>query len=161
MSNGAAFDAGTYDLSETGLAGYTASAWVCTGGSTRTHGTDHPRRWARRPPARSPTTTTRRSLTLIKVVVNDNGGTAVASDLDADRDRTRPRSLGRGPSRVVNGAGFDAGTYDLSETGPDRLHGQRLGLHRWRTGRQATRSPSAWVTTVTCTITNDDNAPRA
>ncbi len=33
VSNGASFDAGTYDLSEAGPAGYTAGAWVCVGGT--------------------------------------------------------------------------------------------------------------------------------
>jgi hypothetical protein len=34
VSNGASFDAGTYNLSESGgPAGYTASAWSCAGGT--------------------------------------------------------------------------------------------------------------------------------
>ena len=54
-------------------------------------------------------------LTLVKTVTNDNGGTAVADRLDADRRRARPRSPDhrvrpRSPTPVVN-----AGTYTLSE----------------------------------------------
>ena len=33
VQNGASFDAGTYSLSESGPAGYSASAWVCVGGT--------------------------------------------------------------------------------------------------------------------------------
>jgi hypothetical protein len=58
------------------------------------------------------------SLTLKKVVVNGSnpGGTAVESDFTLVA--TGPTGFfGAGPT-VNNGASFDAGTYDLSETGP-------------------------------------------
>ena len=45
--------------------------------------------------------------------------------------------------------------------GPGRLHGQRLELHGWHapaTEREGHWSP--WAATATCTITNDDNAPK-
>ena len=95
-------------------------------------------------------------LTLNKVVVNDNGGMATASDWTLSA--TGPTSFsGPGPS-VSSGAGFAAGTYTLSESaGPG--------------GYEA----SAWVCVggsqvdadtiiladgehATCTITNDDIA---
>ena len=85
VTSGVGFDAGTYTLSEsTGPAGYSASDWVCDGGTyakddvtgvetievglgddvtcTITNDDVAP------------------SLTLVKDVVNDNGGTAVAAD---------------------------------------------------------------------------------
>ena len=79
MANGATFDAGTYDLSETGPAGYTASAWVCVGGTqdgsdTVTVGLGESATCTITNDDHAP------SLTLVKVVVNDNGGTAVATD---------------------------------------------------------------------------------
>ncbi len=56
------------------------------------------------------------SLTLVKTVTNDNGGTAAASDWTLTA--TGPTGFsGAGPS-VSNGASFDAGTYALSESGP-------------------------------------------
>ena len=96
------------------------------------------------------------SLTLVKDVTNDNGGTAVATDWTLTASGPTGFS---GTTPALNGASFDAGTYDLSETGR----------------RPATR-PSAWVCVggsqsdddtiviglgddVTCTITNDDDAP--
>ncbi len=97
------------------------------------------------------------SLTLNKVVIddNDNNGTTAASAWTLTA--TGPTGFsGAGPS-VSNGASFDAGTYDLSESGP------------------AGYAASAWVCsggtqvdgdtvtvglgqTVSCTITNDDIA---
>lgn len=56
------------------------------------------------------------SLTLQKVVVNDNGGTEVASAWTLTADGPSGFS-DSGPS-VSSGASFDAGTYDLSESGP-------------------------------------------
>ena len=93
-------------------------------------------------------------LTLVKHVVNDNGGTAVAAMWNLAA--AGPTGFdGAGPS-VSSGAGFDAGSYDLSESGP------------------AGYDASAWVCSagqvdgdtvsvglgddVTCTITNDDVA---
>jgi hypothetical protein len=56
------------------------------------------------------------SLTLQKVVINDNGGAAVAAAWTLTA--TGPTGFsGAGPS-VSNGPSFDAGTYDLSESGP-------------------------------------------
>ena len=51
-------NAGSYALSETSVAGYTAGAWSCEGGSLE--GATSPWRWVKTRRARSPTTTRRR-----------------------------------------------------------------------------------------------------
>lgn len=153
--SGPSFDAGTYTLSEsTGPVGYSASSWVCTGGSqngneitvslgesatcTITNDDDEP------------------SLTLVKQVTNDDGGTSLPSAWTLIA--TGPTGFsGAGPS-VSNGTSYDAGTYDLSESGPggytasdwvcvggNQLDGNTISIGLGEN--------------VTCTITNDDIAP--
>ena len=79
-------NAGTYTLSESGgPAGYTASAWSCTGG-TQTGAS------IALALGQSATCTINNNdiaaqLTLVKTVTNDNGGTAAADRVDLDRDR--------------------------------------------------------------------------
>ncbi len=155
VTNGAttAFNAGTYTVSETGgPSGYTATfsgdcnaqgqitlsanqSYTCT-----ITNNDNP------PPAGSGPTLS--MITVNKVVVNDNGGTAQASDF----------TLKVGDTTVTNGIGstFNPGTYTISETGP--------------AGYTATFSGAcngqAFVTLVggenyVCTITNNDNPPPA
>lgn len=155
VSNGASFDAGTYDLSELGPSGYTASSWVCVGGTqvdgdTVTVGLGQSATCTITNNDNSP------SLTLVKEVTNNNGGTALASAWTLTASGPTGFS-GSGPS-ISNGASFDTGTYNLSESGP------------------AGYSASDWVCvggtqvdgdTITvglgqsaiCTITNDDIAP--
>jgi hypothetical protein len=140
-------NAGTYNMSETGPAGYLASAWVCVGGDqngssiTLANG-------------QSATCTITNDdqtahLKLVKVVTNNNGGTAVASDFTLSAAGPTPLSGAGGAESDVN-----AGTYNLSET------------------NVAGYSASAWVCvggtqngsnitlglgqSATCTITNDD-----
>ena len=57
------------------------------------------------------------SLTLVKTVTNDNGGTAAPAGLDPDGDGSDDdhRRDGTAP---VTGAAVNAGTYVLSEAGP-------------------------------------------
>jgi fimbrial isopeptide formation D2 family protein len=158
VSNGASFDAGTYNLSESGPDGYTGSAWVCVGGTqddddtvtlalgesatcTITNDDDEP------------------SLTLIKQVTNDDGGDAAASEwtLTATGTGASPTNLS-GSTPVTSGAGFEADTYTLAETGGPS--GYTAG--GWDCG-SATMPTATTVTVglgddVTCTIINDDEA---
>jgi fimbrial isopeptide formation D2 family protein/uncharacterized repeat protein (TIGR01451 family) len=158
VSNGASFDAGTYNLSESGPEGYTGSAWVCVGGTqddddtvtlalgesatcTITNDDDEP------------------SLTLIKQVTNDDGGDAAASEwtLTATGTGASPTNLS-GSTPVTSGAGFEADTYTLAETGGPS--GYTAG--GWDCG-SATMPTATTVTVglgddVTCTIINDDEA---
>lgn len=96
------------------------------------------------------------TLTLVKQVTNDDGGTAAASAFTLTATGTSGFS-GSGPS-VSSGASFDAGTYDLSESGPAGYTGSA-----W-TCVGGSQSDSDTVVVglgddVTCTITNNDNAP--
>jgi parallel beta-helix repeat protein len=143
---------GAHTVSETPQAGYTAGVWS---GDCATDGT------ITLAPGQVATCTITNddnepSLTLQKVVVNNNGGTAMTADWTVTA--TGPTGFsGSGPI-VPNGASFDAGTYNLSESGP------------------AGYTASAWVCiggnqtdgdtvviglgeNVLCTITNDDNPP--
>jgi uncharacterized repeat protein (TIGR01451 family) len=135
---------GAYNVTETEDPAYAASYSAgCTGnlppggGATCTVTNDD------RPP----------KLTLVKQVVNNSGGTALASEWSLAADG--PTGFdGDGPS-VSSPSGFDAGSYDLSES-----------------GGPAGYDASDWVCTegqvdgdtvsvglgedITCTITNDD-----
>ncbi len=136
--------AGIFTLSESPNpgTGYTASQWSCNGGSlsgsqltlqpgddvtcTITNTDDAP------------------SLTLVKVVTNDNGGMSVASDW------------------TLTAAGYDpadpqTGTYDLSESGPDDYTLTSLTCDN-ATG-QVTSVTLGLGEDVTCTFVNDDDAP--
>jgi len=146
---------GAYILSEsTGPLGYSASGWVCVGATfqlgpivlisagdevTCTITNDD------NPP----------SLTLVKKVVSDNGGTATTTDWTLTA--TGPTGFsGFGPS--VTNADIDAGTYDLSENGP-----AGYSASDWVcVGGDQTDGDTIEIglgETVTCTITNDDDPP--
>jgi hypothetical protein len=104
-------------------------------------------------------------LTLDKVVVNDNGGTAAESawTLTATGNpATVPASISgpgaAGSTDVVSGAGFDAGSYDLSEsTGPAGYTASSWSCTGGQTGTQA-KVTLALGDDITCTITNNDQA---
>ncbi|HEY1409539.1 MAG TPA: hypothetical protein VF434_11380, partial [Promineifilum sp.] len=96
------------------------------------------------------------SLTLAKLVTNDNGGTAAAADWTLTAAGPSGFS-GPGPS-VSSPAGFSAGTYDLSESGPGGYTASD-----WVCAG-GTQNDSDTITlapgeSATCTITNDDDAP--
>ena len=142
-----------YTLAESGgPSTYSASSWVCTGGGsfagpdkitlglgedvtcTITNNDQGP------------------SLTLVKQVVNDNGGSAVASNFTLTA--SGPTSIS-GPGGVSSGASFSAGTYALSETA---VPGYTAGS--WSctgTGTQNGASITLGLAqSATCTITNND-----
>ncbi|MES2971305.1 MAG: hypothetical protein V4702_03230 [Patescibacteria group bacterium] len=155
VSNGASFDTGSYDLSESGPSSYTASSWVCVGGTQDDSDT------VRVSLGQSAICTITNndnapSLTLVKVVVNDNGGTALENAWTLTA--TGPAGFsGAGPS-VPNGTSFDAGSYDLSETGP-----AGYTASDW-VCVGGTQNDGDTVTvglgqSATCTITNNDNVP--
>ncbi|MCS7006481.1 MAG: DUF11 domain-containing protein [Gaiellaceae bacterium] len=88
-------------------------------------------------------------LTLVKEVVNDDGGTAAARDFTLRAD---------GPT-VLTGAGgaegeVDAGTYVLSESGPSGYEASEWTCDGGSlSGSELTLTPGE---SATCTITNDD-----
>jgi hypothetical protein len=162
--SGALFDAGSYDLSEsTGPAGYTAGDWSCTAGQT---GTQAKVTLALGDDITCTITNNDNApkLTLNKVVVNDNGGTALESawTLTATGNPvTDPATLSgvgaAGNADVVSGALFDAGSYDLSEsTGPAGYTAGDWSCTGGQTGTQA-KVTLALGDDITCTITNNDN----
>ncbi len=136
-------DAGSYNVTESGPTGYSASfSTDCTGtiavGQTKT------------------CTVTNDDiapkLIVIKHVINDNGGTAVAKDFTLDSGGTNDSPDGfpgaESPGTTVT---LDAGSYNVAESGP--------------AGYAASFSTDCFGTiavgeTKTCTVTNDDIAPK-
>ncbi|HEU5056223.1 MAG TPA: hypothetical protein VFU21_06850, partial [Kofleriaceae bacterium] len=150
-SSGPTFSAGTYSLGELGPLGYAASAWSCVGGvqsgsqitvgvgvSATCEITNNDR-----PPY----------LKLVKQVINDNGGTAVASDWTVSAAGPSPIS---GAGMVESGASFLKGTYALSESGG--AAGYTAGT--WSCVGDGVLSGSDVTLglgdSAVCTITNDD-----
>ncbi len=105
---------GDYVLSEEGPEGYTADPWTCTGGTLEGSTVTVPLgadvtctilNTARQP-----------SLTLVKEVVNDDGGSAEPTDWTLEADGPTPLS-GVSGDPAVTGADVEVGAYALSETG--------------------------------------------
>jgi uncharacterized repeat protein (TIGR01451 family)/LPXTG-motif cell wall-anchored protein len=145
-------DAGTYDLSESGPAGYTQVSLYCDNSTgqvtsvTLALGEDVTCTFVNDDDAPS--------LTLVKEVINDNGGTAEAGDWTLTA--TGPTGFS-GTTGVASDASFDAGSYDLSESGPAGYTGSD-----WECagGEQDGATIVLGLgDQVTCTITNDDDAP--
>jgi hypothetical protein len=93
------------------------------------------------------------SLILAKDVINDNGGTAVASDW----------TLSAGGNDVAGSAGGaeatdQAGTYALSETGPSGYTLTSLTCDD-DPGVEVASVTIGLGETITCTFVNDDDAP--
>ncbi len=144
-------DAGMYTLSETNLPGYTASAWSCVGGSQVGNKITLS-------PGQSATCTITNDdqtahLKLVKMVINNNGGTAVATDFNLSAAGPTPISGAGGAESDVN-----AGSYALSET---TLPGYMASSWSCVGGSQAGSQITLGLgQSATCTITNDDIAPK-
>jgi Prealbumin-like fold domain len=134
-------DAGSYDVSETGPSGYTESDSAdCSGsianGETKTCTVTNDDQAA--------------TLIVIKHVINNNGGTAVAGDFTMSVTGSNPSPASfAGEESPGTSVGIEPGSYSVSESGPSGY----------------TESDSADCTgsialgeTKTCTITNDDQA---
>lgn len=107
---------GTYDLSESGPPGFDASEWVCTGGADATAtsvtldvGSDATCTITN---SAEPST-----LTLVKTVTNDNGGTADPTDWTLTADGPTPGISGVTGAGPVTNVPVDVGEYTLSESG--------------------------------------------
>jgi hypothetical protein len=155
VDSGAGLQADTWTLSETSLAGYSASAWSCVGGtqngSNITVGIGG-----------SATCTITNDdiapkLYLRKVVVNDNGGTATTANFTLTADGTATNDLS-GTSPVDSGTGLQADTWALSETSPA---GYSASAWSCVGGTQNGSNITVGIGgEATCTITNDDIAPK-
>jgi uncharacterized repeat protein (TIGR01451 family) len=142
-SNSMTVEAGTYNVTEPAVAGYSTtyndcSNIVLSSGDTATctiTNDDQPAH-----------------LKLVQVVVNDNGGDASASDFTVSA--TGPSGFsGPGPSQEQD---VDAGTYSLSNTAPP---GYSAGAWVCTGGSQNGASITLGNgETATCTITDDDAA---
>src|SRR6185503_8264081 len=146
------FDAGTYALSETTVAGYTESAWACAGGtqsgSNITVGLGGSATCTITNDDNTP------ALHLRKVVVNDNGGTATVANFPLSANGPTPIS---GTSPVDSDSTFDQGTYALSET---TVAGYTASAWVCVGGTQSGSNITVGLGgSATCTITNDDNTP--
>jgi hypothetical protein len=138
-----ALNAGSYSVSETGPSGYTqTSSTDCTGsiavGETKT--------------CTITNNDIQPKLIVIKHVVNDNGGTAVAGNftLSVTGNSPSPASFAGAESPGATVA-LNAGSYSVSETGPSGYSGSS----------SADCSGSIAVgETKTCTVTNDDIQPK-
>ncbi|MGB4967682.1 MAG: hypothetical protein WBO35_05790, partial [Candidatus Saccharimonadales bacterium] len=94
------------------------------------------------------------SLTLLKTVTNNNGGTLNASAWNLSA--TGPTSLS-GSTPVNSGSNFKAGTYTLGETGPS---GYTASAWTCTGGTQNGNTITLELgQSATCTIDNDDTAP--
>jgi hypothetical protein len=139
---GSDVSAGTYDLSETALPGYSAGSWSCVGGTQ--DGASVTLALAQSATCTITNDDIQPKLTVIKTVVNDNGGTKTVADFP----------LFVGSTSVTSGEtnGFDAGTHTVSET-------QQYGYtaSAWGGDCAADGKISLKVgDNRTCTITNDD-----
>jgi len=145
VTSGDGFAAGTYNLSESGgPGGYTASAWVCVGGTqndadTVTLALDESATCTITNNDIQPT------LKLVKTIINDDGG--LVTDPNAFKLKVDGNIV---LNNVSNG--FDAGNYVVSEDGlPDYDNGT------WGGDCNPNGSISLAVgMNAVCTITNDD-----
>lgn len=103
------------------------------------------------------------SLSLVKVVVNDDGGTAEASDFQLAAQGPTPVAGGGGSAQVTD-VPIAPGVYTLSESGPDGY-----GSRGWDCVDEAGAPVAvdqdtvtlARGTSTTCTVVNDDDASAA
>ncbi len=148
VDSGAGLLADTFELSENSVAGYSASDWVCVGGTQNganiTLGLDQEVTCTITNDDISPT------LTLIKHVVNDNGGTKVVADFVLKIDSTVVTS---GASNNVN-----AGAHTASEISlPGYTASDWVCVGGTQNGANITLGLDQ---EATCTITNNDIAPK-
>jgi large repetitive protein len=150
----AAVNAGTYTLAETALTGYTASAWSCTAGTLT--GSSLVLTIGQTSTCTINNNDIGPTLTLVKTVTNDNGGTATTASVTLSA--TGPTSItGLSGAVAVTNAAVNAGTYTLAETA---LAGYTAGAWSCTAG---TLTGSSLVLTIgqtsTCTINNNDIGP--
>jgi hypothetical protein len=146
--------AGAYALTEQTQAGYTASSWSCSGGTQS--GANITLATGNSATCTISNDDIGATLTLVKVVTNNAGGTKTLSDFPLTASGPVTIS-GVSGTTAVTGRGVNAGSYALTEQ------------------TQAGYTPSTWSCTggtqsganialglggaATCTISNDDIAP--
>nr|NLI49317.1 hypothetical protein [Propionibacterium sp.] len=146
VASDATFKAGTYALSESGPTDYTAGAWSCVGGSQ--DGANITLGLGESATCTIVNNDTPPTLKLVKVVDTKGVGTAVPSDWTLTA--TGPTSLS-GAGMVESAV--NAGTYDLSETGPSGYEASGW-VCTGGTQVDGDTVSLALAQNVTCTITN-------
>ena len=99
------------------------------------------------------------TLTLQKTVIKDNGGTANDTDWTLAASGPTPISGVEGNAAVTN-ASVNPGSYDLSESGGPSGYNPSAWVCVGDTQNDGDTVTIAAGQNVTCTITNDDVAPR-
>ena len=152
VDSGAALQADTFALTETGPAGYAAGAWDCVGGEQT--GSSIVLGIGQEATCTIANDDIAPILRLRKIVVNDNGGTATTADFTLTATGTAGNTV-TGTSPVDSGAGLLADTWTLSEVGPA---GYTASAWTCVGGTQlGTTIAVAIGGEATCTITNNDN----
>jgi len=147
-------DAGNHTVSEDGLPGYQPGTW---GGDCNPDGT------ITLAPGQDATCTITNDdsggtgLTLVKKVINDNGGSALGSAWNLNAIGPTPFG-GKGPN-VSSGSDFAAGSYDLSESGGPNGYIASDWECVGGTQNDGDTITLALGETATCTISNDDISP--
>ena len=162
-TSGATFAPGTYDLSESGPSNYTASAWSCVkNGGAPVNGASITLNFGDSATCTINNNDDAPSLTLVKTITNDNGGTAAATDwtLTADKTGTSATPEVTGSTPATSGATFQTGTYALAESGPDDYTPSAWSCVK--NGGAPVNGASISLAigdSATCTINNNDDAP--
>ena len=149
---GITVDAGNHTVSEVGLAGYVPGTWGgdCNPDGAITLALDQNATCTISNDDATP------SLALVKEVINDNGGTSFPSAWTLTA--TGPTGFsGNGPL-VNSGNGFEAGTYDLSESGPAGYNASNW-VCVGGTQNDVDTITLALGESATCTVTNNDISP--
>ncbi|HSQ31982.1 MAG TPA: hypothetical protein VLN49_19130, partial [Gemmatimonadaceae bacterium] len=147
--------AGAYALSEQTQTGYTASSWSCSGASSSTASS------VTLAVGNSATCTIINNdigatLTLVKVVTNDNGGTKTLSDFPLTASGPVTIS-GVSGTTAVTGRGVNAGSYALTE---QTQAGYTASSWTCSGGTQTGSNIALGLAgSATCTIINNDNGP--
>jgi cysteine-rich repeat protein len=153
VSGGSALEPGSYNLSASGPEHYQASDWVCAG-TTQVDGDTVQLAAGEDATCSLTLDDVPPSLSLVKRVVNDDGGVATPADWTLRADGPSSFS-GRGP-QVFNGANFQAGTYDLSESGGPGGYVASDWICEGGSQQDADTVLLNPGDSAVCTITNDD-----
>ncbi len=167
VDSGASLKADTWTLSESVVAGYTKSDWDCVGGGTynKTAGGVETIQVGLNGEATCTITNDdiAPKLHLRKIVTNDNGGTKTVADFTLNADGTGANDLS-GTSPVDSGASLKADTWTLSESvvaGYTKTDWDCVGGGTYNKTAGGVETIQVGLNgEATCTITNDDIAPK-
>lgn len=162
VSSGATFSSGTYALSESGPSDYSAGPWNCTNNIVPNANNQITLVNGQTTVCTIINSSVAPKLTLQKIVDNGDGGTASAEDWTMNATNAGITMSGNGSTGFVAKELLAGTPYTLTETGGPAGY-QTNGV--WScTGTGLTQSANiinlGSGAVVTCTITNDDIAPK-